>query len=143
MGQRMLQPISVITPCIRDVAASRAFKSDFGWKPVLENEGAVVHQTNGLMLGTWLQAKVEEDTRQARLARPGVFALVRDVGSEKEVDALIDALAKAGGKSLHKADAPPHGDHRDYVADPDDHAWEMTFSLAWKIDARDHLTFDL
>ena len=138
----MQQQISVITLGIKDVAVSKAFyRTGFGWKPAFENEEVVFYQMNGLMLGTWLQAKLEEDSKQAKLARPGAFVLAHNVGWEKAVDVLIETLAKAGGHVLRKADAPPHGGYRGYIADPDDHAWEIAFNPAWKIDAQGHVTF--
>ena len=42
---------------------------------------------------------------------------------------------------LRPADAPPHGGFRGYVADPDDHAWEIAWNPAWPIDAEGHVTF--
>ncbi len=46
-----------------------------------------------------------------------------------------------GGRALCVADAPPHGGFRGYVADPDDHAWEIAFNPAWPIDAEGHVRF--
>jgi len=75
--------------------------------------------------------------------RADAFALAHNVGSQAEVDALIERLAEAGGRVLRKADAPPQLGHRGYVADPDKHAWEIAFNPAWKIDAEGHVKFDL
>ena len=57
------------------------------------------------------------------------------------MDALIAKLAKAGGRILRSADAPPHGGYRGYVADPDDHAWEIAFNPAWAINPEGYVTF--
>ena len=54
---------------------------------------------------------------------------------------MLDRLATFGGKMLRVADAPPHGGFRGYVADPDDHAWEIAYNPAWPIDAEGHVTF--
>ena len=51
------------------------------------------------------------------------------------------ALAAAGGRVLRTGDAPPHGGLRGYVADPDDHAWEIAWNPAWTIDDQGHVTF--
>jgi catechol 2,3-dioxygenase-like lactoylglutathione lyase family enzyme len=137
----MQQQISVITLGIADVARSRRFYVEgFGWTPVFENEEVVFYQMNGLMLGTWLKPALEKDmTRSA--ATPGAFALAHNVASEDAVQPLIDTLAGAGGRVLRTADAPPHGGFRGYVADPDDHAWEIAYNPAWTIDAEGHVTF--
>jgi uncharacterized protein len=44
---------------------------------------------------------------------------------------------------LRAADAPPHGGFRGYVADPDDHAWEIAFNPAWPISSDGRVTFGL
>lgn len=137
----MQQQISVITLGIADLSASKKFyMSGFGWRPVFENAEVVFYQMNGLMLGTWLRPKLEEDSKR-KTQRPGAFALAHNVGSEDEVDGVIDMLAKAGGRVLRAADAPLHGGYRGYIADFDDHAWEIAFNPAWKIDAEGHVTF--
>jgi hypothetical protein len=53
----------------------------------------------------------------------------------------MDRLAGAGGALLRRADAPPHGGYRGYVADPDGHAWEIAHNPAWAIDPEGHVTF--
>jgi uncharacterized glyoxalase superfamily protein PhnB len=63
------------------------------------------------------------------------------VSSQAEVTAVLARLVEAGGRILRKADAPPHGGFRGYVADPDGHAWEIAFNPAWKIDERGLVTF--
>jgi len=139
----MQQQISVITLGIADLAASKHFYGDgFGWAPVFENQEIVFYQMNGLVLGTWLKAKLEEDSRRSGLGE-GAFALAHNVASPEEVDALIARLVGHGGKALRPADAPPHGGYRGYVADPDGHAWEIAFNPAWTIDAAGHVTFGL
>jgi catechol 2,3-dioxygenase-like lactoylglutathione lyase family enzyme len=140
----MQQQISVITLGVLDLARSRRFYVDgFGWKPVFENREIVFYQMNGLMLGTWLLSALEADSQRLGLARPGAFALAHNVASQGDVQILIDRLAEAGGKVLRDADAPPHGGFRGYVADPDDHAWEIAWNPAWAIDDRGLVTFGL
>lgn len=139
----MQQQISVITLGIADLARSKRFYGDgFGWTPVFENEEIAFYQMNGLVLGTWLADKLDEDSqRPGKTSTPGAFALAHNVGSEVEVDALIEQLKSAGGTVLRPADAPPHGGYRGYVADPDGHAWEIAFNPAWKIDEKGLVTF--
>jgi catechol 2,3-dioxygenase-like lactoylglutathione lyase family enzyme len=138
----MQQQISVITLGVRDLARSRRFYVDgFGWKPVFENAEIIFYQMNGLMLGTWLQAALEGDMQRSVLARPGAFALAHNVASQADVQVVITRLAEAGGTVLRDGDAPPHGGFRGYVADPDDHAWEIAWNPSWAIDDRGLVTF--
>src|SRR5689334_13842502 len=138
----MQQQISVITLGVADLARSRRFYAEgFGWTPVFENAEISFYQMNGLVLGTWLQSGLEADMQRSGLVRPGAFALAHNVAAQGDVQPLIDRLAAAGGRVLRNGDAPPHGGFRGYVADPDDHAWEIAFNPAWPIDAEGHVRF--
>jgi catechol 2,3-dioxygenase-like lactoylglutathione lyase family enzyme len=138
----MQQQISVITLGVADLAQSRRFYAGgFGWAPVFENAEICFFQMNGLVLGTWLQSALEADMQRSGLVRPGAYALAHNVATEGEVQPLIERLAAAGGRILRNGDAPPHGGFRGYVADPDDHAWEIAWNPAWPIDADGHVTF--
>ena len=138
----MQQQVSVITLGIADLARSKRFYAEgFGWTPVFENEEIAFYQMNGFVLGTWLTSQLEDDMQRAGLARPGAFALAHNVASEAEVQPLIHRLAAAGGKVLRPGDAPPHGGIRGYVADPDDHAWEIAHNPVWPITPEGYVSF--
>ncbi|MBV1691769.1 VOC family protein [Novosphingobium sp. G106] len=140
----MQQQISVVTLGIAEIARSKRFyAAGFGWQPVFENEEVVFYQMNGLMLGTWLQVSLEADMQQTANAPPCAASYGHNVPSEAEVDAVIGRLVKSGGRLLRAADAPPHGGYRGYVADPDEHVWEIAFNPAWPIDAEGRVTFGL
>ena len=129
----MQQQISCVTLGIADLARSRRFYAEgFGWKPVFENPDVIFYQMNGLMLGTWLAKSLEEDMRRS-LTHPGTYAIAHNVATKEDVQPVIDRLAQFGGKVLRPADAPPHGGFRGYIADPDDHAWEIAWNPAWPI----------
>lgn len=140
----MQRQISVVTLGIAELARSKRFYAEgFGWTPVFENEEIAFYQMNGLVLGTWLQTSLEADMNRDGLRRPGAFALAHNVASQDEVQRVLDRLAKAGGRILRHGDAPVHGGFRGYVADPDDHAWEIAWNPAWTIDERGLVTFGL
>ena len=140
----MQQQISVITLGIADLARSRRFYVEgFGWTPVFENPEIVFYQMNGLMLGTWLASSLAADSRRPPASSPGAFSLAHNVTSKEAVQPTLDRLAQFGGTLLRPADAPPHGGFGGYVTDPDDHAWEIAFNPAWKIDAEGRVHFGL
>ena len=140
----MQQQIAVITLGVSDLARSRRFYVEgFGWQPVFENTEIVFYQMNGLVLGTWLRSALAADMGRADPPQPGGFALAHNVTTAEEVQPTIDRLVRAGGLLLRAADAPPHGGMRGYVADPDDHAWEIAWNPAWRIDERGLVTFGL
>lgn len=138
----MQQQISVITLGVRDLSRSRKFYVDgFGWNPVFENDEIIFYQMNGFVLGTWLTSVLEEDMKRKGLAMPGAFALAHNVSAQDEVQPLLEKLVMNGGTMLRTADSPGHGGFRGYVADPDDHSWEIAWNPAWVIDASGHVTF--
>lgn len=138
----MQQQISVITLGVGDLARSRRFYVEgFGWAPVFENDEIVFYQMNGLVLGTWRESALGADMGRPGLARPGAFAIAHNVPGRDDVQPVIDRLVAAGGRMLRAADAPPHGGVRGYVADPDDHAWEIAWNPAWPIDSEGRVRF--
>jgi catechol 2,3-dioxygenase-like lactoylglutathione lyase family enzyme len=140
----MQQQISVITLGISDLARSRRFYVEgFGWTPVFENDEIAFYQMNGLMLGTWAKPALEQDMNRNALVTPGAFALAHNVPTQERVEPVMDALIAAGGRLLRPADAPVHGGYRGYVADPDDHAWEIAWNPGWAIDENGLVTFGL
>lgn len=140
----MQQQISVITLSVADLARSRRFYVEgFGWTPVFEGEDILFFQMNGFMLGLWRDGGLQRDMGRDDLRRPGAFSLAHNVSSSEEVDRVLDRLAAADGRLLRPADAPPQGGRRGYVADPDDHGWEIAWNPAWPIDEKGLVTFGL
>lgn len=140
----MQQQLSVITLGISDLVRSKRFYTEgFGWAPVFENEEIAFYQMNGFVLGTWIQSSLEADMRRDGLSRPGAFALAHNVASQEDVQSVLDRLSLAGGRILRNGDAPPHGGFRGYVADPDDHAWEIAWNPVWRIDDQGLVTFGI
>lgn len=138
----MQQHISVITLGVADLARSKRFYGlGFGWTPVFENDEIVFYQMNGLVLGTFLLRSLEKDMQRSPLHGSGAVALAHNVARRRDVEPLIERLERAGGIVLRAADAPPHGGYRGYVADPDDHAWEIAWNPAWTFDADGNVTF--
>ena len=129
----MQQQISVITLGIRDLARSRRFYVEgFGWKPVFENDEIVFYQMNGFMLGTWLESALAADMGRKSM-QPGAFALGHNVPQRSDVQPTMDRLVASGGRLLKAPVEPPHGGFSGYVADPDEHAWEIAWNPAWAI----------
>ncbi|MGG6893273.1 VOC family protein [Rhizobium sp. BR 315] len=140
----MQQQISVVTIGVLDLDRSKHFYVEgFGWRPVFENEEIVFYQMNGFVFGTFKLLSLEQDMGRSGLKSPGAFSLAHNVASREDVDTVMDQLVLAGGSMLRKADAPPHGGFRGYVADPDDHAWEIAWNPFWPIDENGLVTFGI
>ena len=137
----MQQQISCVTLGVTDLARSRRFYAEgFGWKPVFEQADIIFYQMNGLMLGTWLAKELEGDMQRAATGSSAV-SLAHNVLGKEEVQSVIDRLAQFGGRLLRPADAPPHGGFRGYIADPDNHAWEIAWNPGWPISPEGYVTW--
>lgn len=138
----MEQQISIVTLGVADLVRSRRFYCDgFGWSPVFQNHEIVFYQMNGLVLGTFLNASLETDMQRRGLQRPGAFALGHNVAAREDVQPLLERLAQYGGRILKNGMEPPHGGFSGYVADPDDHAWEIAWNPAWPISPEGYVSF--
>ena len=138
----MHQQLAVVTLGVADIGRSRRFYVDgFGWAPVFENDEIVFYQMNGFVLGTWLKAALEADSGRSELMAPGAFALAHNVAAREAVEPAMERLLAHGGTLLKPAAAPPHGGFAGYVADPDDHAWEIAWNPAWPISPEGYVTF--
>lgn len=140
----MQQQIAVITLGVADVARSRRFYVvGFGWTPAFDNGEIVFYQMNGFVLATWIRSGLADDMMVPELKTPGSFALAHNVRDRAEVRSTMDRLVQYGGRLLRGADEPPHGGYRGYVADPDDHAWEIAWNPAWPIADDGTVSFSL
>jgi catechol 2,3-dioxygenase-like lactoylglutathione lyase family enzyme len=138
----MQQQISVITLGVMDLPRSRRFYVEgFGWMPVFENPEIVFYQMNGFVFGTWLAQALETDLQRKASGSPGPFSLAHNVATRDEVQPTIERLVLCGGRLLRAADAPPYGGLRGYVADPDEHAWEIAWNPAWPISPEGYVRF--
>ncbi len=138
----MQQQVSVITLGVSDLARSKRFyMQGFGWTPVFENEEIVFYQMNGFVLGTWLAKQLDGDMQRANTPGRAPFALAHNVASREAVQPLMDQLLATGGKLLKAPAAPPHGGFAGYLADPDEHAWEIAWNPAWPISPEGYVKF--
>ncbi|MEZ5654454.1 MAG: VOC family protein [Sphingobium sp.] len=136
------QRLSLVTLGSRNLARSKRFYVDgFGWAPVFENDEIIFYQLNGLLLATFADQALEADMGRADLKRPGSFALAHNVRAEAEVAPLLAQLVAAGGTLLRPAETPPIGGLRGYVADPDEHAWEIAYNPGFGMDSDGNVIF--
>ena len=138
----MQQQMAVITLGVKDLQRSRRFYVDgFGWKPAMDTSEVVFFQMNGFVLGLWADTSLAEDAARQPFVRPGPYALAHNVPAKEDVQLAMDQLLAHGGSELRAASAPEHGGYRGYVADPDDHTWEIAWNPAWPIDDEGHVKF--
>ncbi|ATQ41517.1 VOC family protein [Caulobacter mirabilis] len=136
------QQLSVVTLGVADLIRSKRFYVDgFGWRPVFENEEIVFYQMNGFVLGTWLHDKLAEDMRRPLGVGRAPFSLGHNVRTREEVRPILDRLAAHGGTLLKPPVEPPFGGLQGYVADPDDHAWDIVWNPGFRLGDDGSVTF--
>lgn len=130
MKDAMQPRISMITLAVRDLPAAIAFYEHGLGFPRMDSPPEVAFFT---LDGTWLalygrEALAEDATVSDRGEGFEGFTLAHNVGSEREVDAVV-AQAVAAGATLVK---PPQkvswGGYSGYFKDPDGHLWEAAYN---------------
>ena len=132
----MQQQIALITLGVNDLEMSKRFYVEgFNWNPLSEDKDTVLYQMNDFILSTWLKKSLAEDmaTEHKRLVPGNAITLAHIVPSINDVSPTLERLSNYGGKIIRKASQPPHGGMRGYIADPDNHVWEIIWNPTWKI----------
>lgn len=123
--------VSLITLGVEDLARARRFYETLGFPVRKESQGDVVFfDLDGrVVLGLYPRGKLAED---AGVSAEGAgfrgFALAHNVGSELEVDAVIDEAVKAGGELVKPGQKVFWGGYSGYFADPEGFLWEVAFN---------------
>jgi uncharacterized protein len=123
--------VTIITLGVSDLTRSRDFyEKKFGWTPASpSNDDIVFFQLNGILLSIFPAHSLAED---AGVSPDGTgfrkFSLAHNVGSEKEVDELINTLKSKGVKIVKRPQKVYWGGYSSYVADPDGNLWEIAFN---------------
>jgi hypothetical protein len=130
------QRVSLITLGVEDLGRSKAFYGALGWSGQ-EVEETVFFQAGGLAVVLWGRDKLADDAGVDPGPAAGGFggiALAHNVRSPGEVDEIIAAAARAGGRITRRPQPTSYGGYAGYFADPDGHLWEIAhnpgFTLA-------------
>ncbi|MDN3523637.1 VOC family protein [Halomonas ramblicola] len=129
--------MSLITLGVEDLARARRFYAEgLGWQVGMAVENEVVFfQLNGMILSLYSRADLAKDAGvpDAGSGFAGV-SLAHNVGSEAEVDAVLDEAQRAGGRIVKPAAKAEWGGYSGYFADPDGHLWEVAHNPYFPID---------
>jgi uncharacterized protein len=131
--------ISVLTIGVDDLERSlRFYREGLGFPSpgIIGTEfehGAVAFfdLQDGLKLAAWKRDDLSHDCGLPKMQRaPTEFSIGHNVGSEREVDAVMELAAKAGARVVKKAQKTFFGGYAGYFQDPDGHLWEVVFNPA-------------
>jgi catechol 2,3-dioxygenase-like lactoylglutathione lyase family enzyme len=130
--------ISLVTLGVTDLERSlRFYRDGLGWRPSGASvEGIVAFfQLGGLVLSLWSRHELARDAALDDAGGWGGIALAHNVRARGEVDEVMAALTRAGGRILRPAAEAEWGGYSGYIADPDGHAWEIAWNPGFPLTA--------
>jgi uncharacterized protein len=137
-----VQPrISLITLGVADVARARRFYETLGFVASgASQDGVAFFPAGGVVLALFGRKDLAHDASLAD-SRPGFsgIALAHNVGTEAEVEAVLNEAAAAGGRIIKPAQRVFWGGYSGYFADPDGHLWEVAHNPGFPLDAEGRL----
>jgi len=132
--------ISVVTLGVSDVRRSTAFYEALGFVRSEASSDAISFfaVNGGMVLALFERSALADD---AKIPRPDDgqsgfhgFTLAYNTRSACEVDTGTVSFVAAGGRLVKAPERTFWGGYSGYVADPDDHIWEIAFNPHWSID---------
>ena len=135
------QRISLITLGVADLARSRAFYEQLGWRGQ-ETEETVFFQAGGQAVVLWSREKLAADggIEDDGAATFSGIALAHNVRSRDEVDAIVSAAGAAGAVVTKPPGETFYGGYAGYFRDPDGHVWEVGYNPGFTLEADGNLT---
>lgn len=131
----MEQRLSLITLGVKNVAESRRFYEQLGWKAASSSQPVVAFFQLGCMgLALFGHDNLADDARVPRAKGFGGIALAYNTRTRDEVDAVLAEAKAAGGTILKPAEVAPWGGYSGYFADLDGHPWEVAWNPAFPLD---------
>ena len=87
----------------------------------------------GLRLALWPRKNIARDAGIAAApASATELAIGHNVGSEEEVDAVMEQARRAGAAIIKPAQDTFWGGYAGYFQDPDGHLWEVAWNPQWE-----------
>lgn len=134
---------SIITLGVRDLAGMIRFYTEvLGFEDRGVKGEVAFLNAGGVVIGLWDEMKLADDAG-LKADRQGAFkgfALAFNTRSKAEVDAIFEAVGKAGAR----IPKPPHttewGGYAGYFTDPEGNAWEVAHNPFWPINEAGHVS---
>jgi uncharacterized protein len=128
------QRISLITLGVSDLERARRFYEALGWtSPSVPDDGVVFFQCGGMVLALWSRSSLAEDSTVDDPGGWGGVTLAYNVGSPKEVDAVLAEARGAGATVGREGAATSWGGYSGVFVDPDGHPWEVAHNPFWRL----------
>ena len=132
--------VSIITLGVADLARAVAFYEVMGLvRNQTVTDGVAFFQMGGSILGLWPRGELARDAGVELASGNGAVnglggtALAYNTRSDEEVDQVLAAAEKAGGRIVKPAQRAFWGGWYGYFADADGHVWEVAHNPAFPI----------
>ena len=102
-------------------------------------EGVAFFQMGGVILGLFPRKDAEADSGVRFSSAPSAVYLAYNTRTDAEVDQVLAAAERAGGKIVKPAGRAFWGGWYGYFADADGHVWEVAHNPAFPIDAEGNI----
>lgn len=137
----MEQRISLVTLGVADIARSRRFYEQLGWRGQ-EVEETVFFQAGGQAVVLWGRDKVADDAGVVDngLGTFGGVVLAHNVRTREEVDAVVSAAEAAGATVTKPPTETFYGGYAGFFRDLDGHVWEIACNPGFTLDDDGTLT---
>ena len=133
--------ISIITIAVEDLDRAVRFYEAMGLKRHAGiTDGVAFFQMGGVILGLFPRKSAEEDAGTTFGQAPSAIYLAYNTRSDAEVDEVLAAAEKAGGRIVKPGQRAFWGGWYGYFADADGHVWEVAHNPAFPIDVEGRIS---
>jgi catechol 2,3-dioxygenase-like lactoylglutathione lyase family enzyme len=138
----MRQKLNLITLGVDDFEKSLSFyEKGLGWKKSDKSmDGLALFPLGGIVLALHPRHELAEDTTLKY--QPSAFSgltISYNARSEKEVDEVLEQVAKLGGTIVKPAQKVYWGGYSGYFRDVDGYLFEVAYNPFWELDENDNL----
>ena len=127
--------ISIVTIATDNLDRAVRFYEGMGLKRHAGiTDGVAFFQMGGVILGLFPRKDAEADSGITFASAPSAVYLAYNTRSDAEVDQVLAAAEKAGGKIIKPAGRAFWGGWYGYFADADGHVWEVAYNPDFPID---------
>lgn len=132
------QRLTYLTLGVNDLPKMKEFyETKFGWIPMAAEESIVFFRLNGFILSLYPHDALAADAQvDGNAPAYKGFTLAYNLGSEQEVNDLMEKLAAAGVKVVKPAEKVFWGGYSGYIADVENNLWEIAYNPFLALDAQ-------
>ena len=128
--------ISIVTIATDNLDRAVRFYEGMGLKRHAGiTDGVAFFQMGGVILGLFPRKDAEADSGITFASAPSAVYLAYNTRTDAEVDQVLAAAERAGGRIVKPAGRAFWGGWYGYFADADGHVWEVAHNPAFPIDA--------